>query len=66
MKKKKKKKKKIKTKEGFQCISVPVILIDSVYRKNKNCFSQVRIEKYNFKKKCLILMTEISFDDFYN
>ena len=62
----KKKKKKIKTKEEFQCISVPVILIDSVYRKNKNCFSQVWIEEYNFKKTCLILMTEISFDDFYN
>ena len=32
-------KKKINTKEGFKCIYIPVILIDSVYRKEKNyCF----------------------------
>ena len=40
--------KKINTKEGFQYVCVPVILIDLVYRKNKNFCSQVFLEKYNF------------------
>ena len=29
--------KEINTKEGFQCICTQVILIDSVYRKDKKC-----------------------------
>ena len=52
--------KKINMKEGFQCVCLPVILINSVYRKDKNYYSQVFLENYNFiitKKRCLILMT---------
>ena len=44
------KKKKFNTKEGFQClhrkvIPVPVILIDSVYRKDENCYPKLFLEK---------------------
>ena len=35
-------------KEGFHCIYTSVILIDSVYRKDKNCYPQVILEKYYF------------------
>ena len=44
--KKKKKKKKINTKESFQCFYIPVILIDSVYRKDENYYPQVFLEKF--------------------
>ena len=43
---KKKKKKKINTKEIFQCFYIPVILIDSVYRKDENYYPQVFLEKF--------------------
>ena len=36
---------KINTKEGYQCICISVILIDSVYRKDKNFFAQLFLEK---------------------
>ena len=40
--------KEINTKEGFKGIYIPVKLIDSVYRKDKNYYSQVFSEIYNF------------------
>ena len=40
--------KKNQPKEGFHCIYTSVILIDSVYRKDKNCYPQVILEKYYF------------------
>ena len=43
--KKKKLKKRINTKEGFQCFCVPVILIDSVCRKDKNYYPQMFLGK---------------------
>ena len=48
--------KKINTNEGFQCFYTQVILIDSVYRKDKNYSPQVFLGKCNFivieKKIC--------------
>ena len=40
-------------KEGSQCICLSVILIDSVYKKDKNCYPQVFLEecKYVVKEK---------------
>ena len=38
----------LKTKGGFQYFYTPVILIDSVYRKDKNYYSKVFLEKYYF------------------
>ena len=43
---KKKKKKKLNTKESFQCFYIPVILIDSVHRKDENYYPQVFLEKF--------------------
>ena len=34
-------KKKRNRKEGFQCLYAPVILIDSIYRKDENYYSKV-------------------------
>ena len=34
-------KKKINAKGGFQCLYAPVILIDSIYRKDENYYSKV-------------------------
>ena len=36
------------TKRGFQCLYAPVILIDSVYRKDETYYSKVFLEKYYF------------------
>ena len=44
---------KINTNEGFQCfyasniIQISVILIDSVYRKDENCYAKVILKKYD-------------------
>ena len=38
---------KINTKESFQCIYIPVILIDLVYRKDENYYPIVFLEKYH-------------------
>ena len=38
------------TKEGFHCISKPVILINSVYKKNEFYYPKVFLEKYYFDK----------------
>ena len=38
----------LKTKGGSQYFYTPVILIDSVYRKDKNYYSKVFLEKYYF------------------
>ena len=40
-------------KEGSQCICLSVILIDSVYKKDKNYYPQVFLEEYKYvvKKK---------------
>ena len=38
----------INTKEGFQCFYAPVILIDSVYRKDETYYPKVFLENYNF------------------
>ena len=37
--------KKIYTKENFQCFYKPVVLIDSVYRKDENYYPKVFLEK---------------------
>ena len=39
---------KINTKQSSQCIYISVILIDSVYRKYKNYYLQVLLEKYKY------------------
>ena len=39
-------KKKFNTKESFQCFFTPVILIDSVYRKDENYYRKVFLEKF--------------------
>ena len=39
---------KAETKGDFQCFYMPVILIDSIYRKSKNYSPAVFIEKYYF------------------
>ena len=38
-------------KEGFQCICLSVILIDSVYRKDKNYYPQVFLEEWKYIAK---------------
>ena len=38
---------KIDTKESFQCFYIPLILTDSVYRKDKNYYPKVFLEKYH-------------------
>ena len=45
--------KRFNTKESFQCFYIPVILFDSVYRKDGNYYPKVFLEKlfYNFFKK---------------
>ena len=48
---------KVNTKEVSPCIYISVILIESVYRKDKN-FPQVLLEKYKYVVK------DISSDDF--
>ena len=42
--------KKFTKKESFQCFYIPVKLIDSVYRKDENCYPKVFLGKciYNF------------------
>ena len=35
-------------KRGFQCLYAPVILIDSVYRKDETYCPKVFLEKYYF------------------
>ena len=40
--------KKITTKGGVQCLYSPVILIDSIYRKDENYYPKVFSEKYYF------------------
>ena len=46
------------TKELSQCIYILVILIDSVYIKEKSNYPQVFLEKYKHvvKKRCYILL----------
>ena len=46
------------TKELSQCIYILVILIDSVYVKEKSNYPQVFLEKYKHvvKKRCCILL----------
>ena len=57
------------SKEGSQCICLSVILIDSVYKKNKNYYPQVFLEECKYvvkeKKKCKFITDdiEISSDD---
>ena len=56
-------------KEGCQCICLSVILIDSVYNKDKNAYPQVFLEKCQYfvkEKKTSKFITddiEISSDD---
>ena len=38
---------KINTKESFQCFYIPVIFIDSVYKKDESYYPKVSLEKYN-------------------
>ena len=40
--------KKTNAKEDFQCLYAPVTLIDSIGRKDENCYPEVLWEKYNF------------------
>ena len=37
---------KLNTKESFQCFYIPVILTDSVHRKDENYYPQVFLEKF--------------------
>ena len=48
--------KKINLKNGFQYFCVQVILIDSVYRKDKNYYPKLVLEKYN----SIIIETKMS------
>ena len=48
--------KKINLKNGFQYFCVQLILIDSVYRKDKNYYPKVLLEKYN----SIIIETKMS------
>ena len=41
---------KINTKESLQCFYIPVMLIDSVYRKDENYYPKVFLEKHNLIK----------------
>ena len=38
--------KRFNTKESFQCFYIPVILFDSVYRKDGNYYPKVSLEKF--------------------
>ena len=49
---------KINTKEGSQCIYMPIILIASVYIKDKNYYPQAFLEKYKY------VVTEKKMPDF--
>ena len=40
--------KRINAKGGFHCLYAPVILIDSIYRKDENLYPKVFLEKYYF------------------
>ena len=40
--------KRINTQGGFHCLYAPVILIDSIYRKDENLYPKVFLEKYYF------------------
>ena len=51
------------TNESSHYICTPVILIDSVYRKDKNYYSQVFLEKYNFNDDIEIYSDEEYSDD---
>ena len=42
---------RINVKEGSQCICISVILTDSVYRKDKNYYPQVFLQKYRYAVK---------------
>ena len=48
-------------KEGSKCICLSVILVDSVYKKDKNYYPQVFLEECKYvvkeKKKSLLLTT---------
>ena len=52
-------------KQGSQCICLLVIIIDSVFRTGKNCYTSVFLEQYRYiveEKWCLnILMTTSKF-----
>ena len=41
-------KEKVNTKWSFQYLYAPVILIDSIYRKDENYYPKVFLEKYYF------------------
>ena len=41
---------KMNTKESLQCFYIPVMLIDSVYRKDENYYPKVILEKHNLIK----------------
>ena len=38
--------KRFNTKESFQCFYIPVILFDSVYRKDRKYYPKVLLEKF--------------------
>ena len=46
---------KLNTKEGSQCIYISVILIHSVYRKCKNYYPRVFLEKYGYVLKKILM-----------
>ena len=51
--------KNIKSKEDSQCICLSLILVDSVYRKDKKYYPQVFLEEYKLslkKKRCLSML----------
>ena len=56
---------KAEKKEGIQWFSAPVILLDSIYRKDKNCYPQVFLEKCNFNDDIRVYSDEEYSDKFW-
>ena len=53
---------KINTKESFQCFYAPVILIDSIYRKDENYYLKVLLENNNFND-CIGIYSDDKYSD---
>ena len=43
------------TKGGFHCLYAPIILIDSIYRKDENYYPKVFLQKFCFIKDIIFL-----------
>ena len=49
-------------KEGFQCFYAPVILIDSIYRKDEKYYLKVLLENNNFND-CIGIYSDDKYSD---